>query len=66
MESNPRVRTAVYSGETILGDVREVISAKNALKGKPGSRRGRETLLSHGHGVESSLQTLSPHAGTGI
>ena len=66
MESNPRVRTAVYSGETILGDVREVISAKNALEGKPGSRRGRETLLSHRHGVESSLQTLSPHAGTGI
>ena len=52
LESDPRVRTAVYHGA-----VREVISAEDAPEGKPGSYRGRETLLSHVHGVESSLQT---------
>ena len=51
MCSNPRVRAAVYCGETDLGDVREETVVEIASGGKPGSHGSKAILLSHASGT---------------
>ena len=49
------MRTAVDYVKMVQVDTREETVSKNAIGGKPGSYGGRVILLSHTHGVETSL-----------
>ena len=61
MRCSPRERSAVDCRETAQGDMKEETVVGQACEGIPGRHGGKAILLSHGEGVEPSLEPISAH-----